>query len=130
MGSWRRVASTLPFLAVVGVVLARGATASGGEGATPARPTEPAQRRIAREMLAAEAEDRLRAVRSFPGDPWSQGDAFHAMEMRRAHRLARRHGVSVGHVLAAVDRALREAWYPELNPSTDVAPCKPRPFYD
>lgn len=129
MGGWRRLLSWLPFLAVVGLVLVEGATAH-DPGVRPRPPSRALQRRVAAAMLRVEAADRHRAVRSFPGDRWSQGDAFHAMEMQRARRLARRHHLSVGHVLAAVDRALREGWFPEIDTSTDVAPCKPRPFYD
>lgn len=124
-----RIAAFLPFVAVLVVVGVRGVTAA----AAPARgtaPSEALQREMARDVLRFEAADRHRAVRAFPGDAWSQGDAYHGREAQRVRVLARRHEVAVADVLASVDRALREQWFPQLETSAEVAPCKPRPFYD
>ena len=71
---------------------------------------------------------RLQAVREFPGDHWSQGDAFSFREFRQVTGVAEREKVAIGSVLDALDRYLREN--PNKKNKNRVPPCKPRSFYD
>ena len=79
-------------------------------------------------LLQREPLRRKKAATEFPGDLWSQGDAFHAYEYQQVMGAARRLDVSVGSLLLALDEQLRQMT-PERNWQY-VAPCKPRPSYD
>jgi hypothetical protein len=84
--------------------------------------------RIARQLRAKEAGFRRAALRKFPGDPWSQGDHFGALERGFVRDVARGE-VRPGAVLEAIDRDVRAA--PDAAPQRGwVPPCRPRPFYD
>lgn len=83
--------------------------------------------RLASELLAQEPTWRRAARQQFPGDQWSQDDAFHNVEQITVRVRAARAGVSVGELFDALDRDLR------VHPGTRLVhavPCKPRPFYD
>ena len=81
----------------------------------------------AREIAAREPAWRRAAQAQFPGDRWSQDDAFHNVEQGAVRLSAARTGVSVGELFDALDRELRA--HPEGH-LMHAVPCKPRPFYD
>src|SRR2546423_811160 len=93
-----------------------------------ASPADAAARRDAfAEIAAQEREMRAQSAEAFPTDPWSQDDAFHAMERQRAIAFAHRRGVRVGDVLDAVDEGLRGQALRGLVAT--VPPCRPRAIY-
>jgi len=83
--------------------------------------------RAAREVAAQEPGWRRAARMQFPGDRWSQDDAFHNVEQSAVRMQAARAGVSLGELFDALDRELRA--HPEGH-LMHAVPCKPRPFYD
>jgi len=82
-------------------------------------------------MAFEEREMRRNAAKDFPADLWSQDDAFHNSEYRRAKSLAAAKSIRVSDVLLAVDEGLHHRWpTPEnvtLRPM--VPPCRPRPIH-
>ncbi len=114
-----------------GVVVARVVTAP----TPPSRPAPTAEQR--RDLAAIVARDEgswaLSTRQSFPEDTWSARDDFHEHEMKRIRYVAGLRGVSVQHVLRAIDEDLHatpaRAGSPDTRSAT-AAPCKPRPFYD
>ncbi|NOY93575.1 MAG: hypothetical protein GXP55_20515 [Deltaproteobacteria bacterium] len=83
--------------------------------------------RAAREVADREPGWRRAARMQFPGDRWSQDDAFHNVEQNAVRMQAARAGVSVGELFDALDRELRAHAGGHLM---QAVPCKPRPFYD
>lgn len=83
---------------------------------------------IARNIAKGERPLRMQAVREFPGDHWSQGDAFSFREFRQITEAAAREKVAIGSVLDALDRYLRK--HPSRKNQNRVPLCKPRSFYD
>lgn len=109
--------------AVVAIGLALGATPM---AAPP--PADPALlTRLASEIAAQEPAWRRAARLQFPGDRWSQDDAFHNVEQSAVRVRAARAGVPVGELFDALDRDLRAHPGARL---VHAVPCKPRPFYD
>jgi hypothetical protein len=97
--------------------------------APPARELPAARRRAVGESLVSrEAGMRRTAEKQFPGDLWSQDDAFHNQEQALVRSAARRERVAIGSVLSALDEALRS--HPRGAHKYTATPCKPRPFYD
>jgi len=85
--------------------------------------------RIGRALRAKEPDLRRRALKKFPGDPWSQGDHFGALERDFVRAAAKRERVRPGSVLEAIDRDVRAA--PDAVPERGRVPaCMPRPFYE
>jgi hypothetical protein len=124
--SWTRVASALAASGLTALAVLTTLTSSG-----PPRPPRLAGQQ--RERIAASIAEREPALRSrsraqFPGDLWSQGDAYHAHEQELVRRAAAQAGVSVGSVLDALDGWLRA--HPSSDHPDSVSPCKPRPYYD
>jgi hypothetical protein len=68
------------------------------------------------------------AVRAFPGDRWSQGDAFHGGESEKARNQASTHRVALESVLDVLDADLHARRLPGRH--ANAPPCKPRPQYD
>lgn len=101
---------------------------------TPAdtfRATEEAQREAFSVMVSAEPSMRHQAETNFPGDPWSQDDDFHALEVQKVISHANLRGLSTADVLRALDDGLREGWPRPDNISmkATVPPCRPRAIY-
>jgi hypothetical protein len=79
-------------------------------------------------IATREAGMRRTAERQFPGDLWSQDDAFHNQEQALIRAAAKRERVAIGSVLDGLDRYLRS--HPGGAHKNTATPCKPRPFYD
>jgi len=83
------------------------------------------------DIAAAERDMRRDAVHDFPTDAWSQDDAFHNSEFKKARDWGSNHGVRLTDILVAMDEGMHGGWpRPRgtfLNPS--VPPCRPRPIY-
>ena len=97
-------------------------------GATGARDV---RERVASRLREAEPGFRRSALETFPGDPWSQDDAFAASESGLVEQLANENQLRIGAVLDAVDADVKRRPRDDLgNERGRVAPCMPRPFYD
>jgi hypothetical protein len=84
------------------------------------------------ELIAGqEAELRTAAAKSFPGDPWSQDDEFHHAERGRARWFSDRRGVSLAHVMRAIDDGLHGRWPKPQGARVvpGIQPCRPRLDY-
>jgi hypothetical protein len=81
-------------------------------------------------MRAHEQERRRNAAEAFPTDPWSQSDAFHALEAEGAQSFADKRHVSLTAVLAAIDDGMRAARARgDQTMIGSVPPCHPRVIY-
>jgi len=115
-----------------GVVLVAGVRAATAAplGDAPAA-TEQERGKAFLSLAFEEKKMRREAAKDFPADLWSQDDAFHNAEYKRAKAVAGEKGIRVPDVLLAVDEGLHGRWpRPEdvtLNPS--VPPCRPRPIH-
>jgi hypothetical protein len=111
------------------VAVLRAATADAPPRA--AELSEAQQRDAFAQLAAKEPAQRAQAATDFPGDAWSQDDAFHAFARSEAAEYARSHGATLQSTLQAFDTGLREHW-PTLDggaaPRARVAPCHPRPI--
>jgi hypothetical protein len=95
-------------------------------------PADEHARRAAYVLMVTEEQNMRRdAIKDFPADPWSQDDAFHNLEYRRAKEIARKRGMSVQDVLLAMDEGMRERWPKPvaINQKATVPPCRPRPIH-
>jgi hypothetical protein len=117
------------FAASFVVAMARAITSQPRE--TPGASTE-AQRRGAYAILASEERNmRREGIKDFPADPWSQDDAFHNTEYRRAKQIASQRVMSLQDVLLAMDEGMRERWPKAagVHQKPTVPPCRPRPIH-
>ena len=123
----RRWVRWVPFALILVVVAVRAST--GGIPRESYRASPEMREEAFRIIAGAEPGMRRSAERSFPFDPWSQDDAYHAMEWRRAMQYADQRGLSLGEVLKAIDDGMREGWakQPSMMRNT-VPPCHPRPI--
>lgn len=82
-------------------------------------------------MVTEEQNMRREAIKDFPADPWSQDDAFHNLEYKRARQIAGPRNMSVQDVLLAMDEGMREHWPKPVNvhQKPTVPPCRPRPIH-
>jgi hypothetical protein len=87
-----------------------------------------ARERVMHVLADDEAGRRVAAIRAFPGDRWSQGDAFHGRESEIARGQAAMNNVALESVLDVLDADLHARRVPDRH--AGVAPCKPRPQYD
>lgn len=112
---------------MLGVAAARAALAPAP--GLPAAPDAATRRALFDAMADAEPDARRRAAEAFPGDPWSEDDAFHRMEAELARTTASRFGVATSDVLDAVDQGIRERWPTSSGARLRVtaSPCRPRP---
>ncbi len=97
-----------------------------------ARPASELEKRAAFESLASdEASLRRSAADEFPADQWSQDDAFHNSEYKRAKAIAELSRIRISDVLLAVDDGMHHEWPAprgaKLQPT--VPPCRPRPIH-
>jgi len=95
----------------------------------PAAADATVARRVFDAIASSESSMRARAAMNFPGDLWSQGDDFHAMEWQRAAQLASMHRIALGDALRAIDDGMRAGWARPGTLQATVAPCRPRPVY-
>jgi hypothetical protein len=87
-----------------------------------------ARERVMHVLADDEPARRSGAIRAFPGDRWSQGDAFHGRESEIARGQAALNNVALESVLDVLDADLHARRVPDRQ--AGVAPCKPRPQYD
>jgi hypothetical protein len=100
--------------------------------------TELERQQLDARVAALEAKWTTESVQAFPGDHWSQDDAFHNAEQDFVRSTAARLGVRPSGLLLAIDAGLHAPLASASGaaaPSTArrraaVVPCKPRPFYD
>jgi hypothetical protein len=85
--------------------------------------------RIGRALRAKETDFRRRALRKFPGDPWSQGDHVGSLERDFVRSASSREHVRPGSLLDAIDRDVR-AFPGSDGERARVPACMPRPFYE
>jgi len=127
----RRKVSAAWLVPALVAVVAVGRAATVAPMAHPAPVDEATRRGIFVSMAAEERKMRREAAKDFPADPWSQDDAFHNLEYKRAKTMAGERGISIADVLRAEDEGMRRHWpRPSaawLNPS--VPPCRPRPIH-
>jgi hypothetical protein len=112
-------------LAAVMVAIAKALLAQGPE----VKPlVGPARDRVMHVLGDDEPARRVAAIRAFPGDRWSQGDAFHGRESELVRGQTSANGVALESVLDVLDADLHARRIPGRN--AFVPPCKPRPQYD
>jgi hypothetical protein len=90
--------------------------------------TGAARERVAAFLAVAEPDLQHKAALEFPGDLWSQSDAYGALEQDKIREATRNENVNLGSVIDVLDADLRAHRTP--GRSVSAAPCKPRPFYD
>lgn len=83
------------------------------------------------ETTNREVDERREGAFRFPGSRWSQEDDFFAKETTFVKAFAFEHKVSVGAILLALDRGIREKWptHPGVVIAPKVVPCRPRLAY-
>jgi len=119
--------------ALFGAILVAGIARAATVAPIPSPPPAGDLDRHAVFNVLAEEERRMRrqAAKDFPADPWSQDDAFHNFEYKRARGLAGERGMPLEDVLRAADEGMHAHWPAPpgvwLNPS--VPPCRPRPIH-
>lgn len=102
---------------------------------TPIGAPPPADERARRAayviMVTDEQNMRRESIKDFPADPWSQDDAFHNLEYRRAKSIAGPRDMSLQDVLRAMDEGMREQWPKPIpvHQKPTVPPCRPRPIH-
>lgn len=117
-----------------GMVVALAAVATAGTRAALAPRAEvhalqgPARASVMHAFAADEPARRVIAIRAFPGDRWSQGDAFHGRETEIVRDQTARNHVALESVLDVLDEDLHARRVPGRH--GDTPPCKPRPQYD
>ena len=83
------------------------------------------------DMATSEHDMRKDAIHDFPTDAWSQDDAFHNSEFKKAREWGDKHNVRLMDVLVAMDEGMHAGWPRPRNTflSPTVPPCRPRPIY-
>jgi hypothetical protein len=83
------------------------------------------------ETTDREADERREGAFRFQGSLWSQEDDFFAKETSFVKSLASMRRISVGAILFALDRGIREKWptHPDVVITPKVVPCRPRLAY-
>jgi hypothetical protein len=125
MGPKARAAAAALLVSSIAIALIRALAAPGGPAP---RLKGPARERVADTLADKEPENWRKARLEFPGDYWSQSDAFGALEQDAVRDAARAEKVSISSVLEVLDHDLHTHRLP--NRLVSAAPCKPRPFYD
>lgn len=113
------------------IVVAFGRALASTAPATPPPADERARKAAYVLMVTEEQNMRRDAVKDFPADPWSQDDAFHNLEYKRAKQIAGPRQMSVQDVLLAMDEGMRERWPKPvtIHQIPTVPPCRPRPIH-
>ena len=83
------------------------------------------------DMAQSEHDMRKDAIHDFPTDAWSQDDAFHNSEFKKARDWGNDHGVRLMDVLIAMDEGMHAGWPRPRGAfmSPTVPPCRPRQIY-
>jgi hypothetical protein len=116
------------FLVVCAIALGRALSASAR--ALPPPADEAAMHAAAVDMISHERELRVQAAKDFPTDPWSQDDAFHSSESKKAHEYAAAHRLPLTDVLDSLDHEIRaRAAHGDRTITATVPPCHPRAIY-
>lgn len=115
---------------ILTIAIGRAATATPISGPPPA--TEAQKQEMFFALAGDERQFRRDAAKDFPADAWSQDDAFHNLEYKRAKQLAGARGVRFADVLWAIDEGMHRSDWPRppgvwQNPT--VPPCRPRPIH-
>jgi hypothetical protein len=133
-GSSREIARRMRHLRELGTILSLATIMVAGAKAALAVSTPvsalqgPAREQVMHALGDDEPARRSAAIRAFPGDRWSQGDAFHGRESELARSAAAINNVALQSVLDVIDADLHSRRVPGRQ--AGVAPCKPRPQYD
>jgi hypothetical protein len=118
-------------IVVLGVALATGRAATAKPIEDPPTASEDLKKNAYWAMATDERKMRRDAAHDFPADAWSQDDAFHNFEFKRARDIAHDKKMPIQDVLSAIDEGMREHWpRPRgvaMTPS--VPPCRPRPIH-
>ena len=125
----KRFAGHVAFGAIVLVAMGRAATAASLPDARPA--SDEIQKEVFAVLAAEERAMRRDAAKDFPADAWSQDDAFHNLEYKRARALAGERGIRFSDVLLAIDEGMHKQW-PHVSDAWQkptVPPCRPRPIH-
>lgn len=79
----------------------------------------------------SEVDERKKGQGKFRGSAWSQDDDFHYAEAQFMRSYGKSHKFSMGTLLDALDRGMREKWPTGDSPPPDqkVPPCRPRLSY-
>jgi hypothetical protein len=96
----------------------------------PLPPTPEETRALFDELVKDEPGARQRAREDWAHHPWSQQDAFGAIELERVGAVAKERSRSAQDLFLVIDEGLRQRWPgPDgrLLPAT-VVPLKPRPM--
>lgn len=119
----------LLFGGVVAVAILRAAIATPISDARPATKVERASAFLS--LANEEKSMRREAAKDFPADLWSQDDAFHNLEFKRARALAREDAIRISDVLLASDEGMHRVWPHPANVTLTpfVPPCRPRPIH-
>ena len=81
-------------------------------------------------LVTGEPASRREAATSYPTDPWSADDYFHAKERKDARAFAKLHRVPLTDVLDALDEGLRARRSSgDRSIVSTVPPCHPRAIY-
>jgi hypothetical protein len=118
-------------IVILGIAFATGRVALAKPVENPPAAAQELKKNAFWAMAADERKMRRDAAHDFPADAWSQDDAFHNFEFKRARDIAGDKKMSLEDVLSAIDEGMRERWpRPRgvvMNPS--VPPCRPRPIH-
>jgi hypothetical protein len=118
-------------IVILGVAFACGRAALAKPIENAPRATEELKKSAFFAMAGDERKMRRDAAKDFPADAWSQDDAFHNFEFKKARDVASDKKMPLEDVLSAIDEGMREHWpRPRgvvMNPS--VPPCRPRPIH-
>lgn len=97
---------------------------------SPPPPEAPRRRPLFDELTRDEPQERERAKDDWAHHPWSQQDAFGALELDRVSRFSQRQNVTKQALFLLIDDGLRSHWPgPDGKPLvTTTVPLKPRPM--
>lgn len=122
-------------IALAAIMAAIGATLLHSRPSGPVAHLRPLANAPAQAFYAAAAKEevgeRKKGQGKFRGSAWSQDDDFHYAEAQFLRSYSKSHRFTMGSVLDALDRGMREKWPTGDSPPPDqkVPPCRPRLSY-
>jgi hypothetical protein len=118
-------------IVILGIGFATGRVALAKPIENPPAPAPELKKNAFWAMAAEERKMRRDAAHDFPADAWSQDDAFHNFEFKRARDIANDKKMSLEDVLSAIDEGMREHWPRPRGVvmNSSVPPCRPRPIH-